>query len=227
MAIQIHRIPLGPTNCYLIRDAGTILVNAGTPDKSRKFSKALSRLSINPRDISLILLTHCHWGHMGSVAELKALTGAKVAIHQNGKDWVEREGLVTGPPPTTSLWGSLARATAARLLTATVSYPRTTVDLVLGDDEFSLSNYGINGTVLHTPGHSSDSVSLLLDTGDAFLGDLAMNGFPMRIGPGMPFFAEDVDAVREGWRLLLQKGAKTFYPAHGKPFAADRLRRLL
>ncbi|RLB06361.1 MAG: hypothetical protein DRG50_05685 [Deltaproteobacteria bacterium] len=70
-------------------------------------------------------------------------------------------------------------------------------------------------------------MSLLLDTGEAFVGDLAINGFPMRIGPGIPFFAEDIDMVRESWRLLLQRGAKTFYPAHGKPFATDRLGRFL
>ncbi|MFC2013454.1 hypothetical protein ACFLU8_00985 [Chloroflexota bacterium] len=48
-------------------------------------------------------------------------------------------------------------------------------------------------------------MSLLLDTGDAFVGDMAMNGLPMRIGPGMPIFAEDAGALRESWRLLLTK----------------------
>jgi len=70
-------------------------------------------------------------------------------------------------------------------------------------------------------------MSLLLDTGDAFVGDLAMNAFPMRIGPGMPIFAENVNALKESWRLLLSSGAKQIYPAHGKPFNADVLEKLL
>ncbi len=70
-------------------------------------------------------------------------------------------------------------------------------------------------------------MSLLLDTGDAFVGDLAMNGFPMRIGPGMPVFAEDVGAIQESWRLLLTNGAKWIHPAHGKPFKADELEKSL
>ena len=71
------------------------------------------------------------------------------------------------------------------------------------------------------------SVSVLLETGDAFVGDLAMNGLPMRIGPGLPIFAEDLQKVKESWQLLLDRGAKTVYPAHGKPFSADAIRRIL
>jgi len=90
MTVEIHRISLGLTNCYLIRDGGTILVDGGQPGKSQKFLKTLSRLSIEPQEVFLILLTHCHWDHIGSAAEIKTLTGAKVAIHRNGKDWWKR-----------------------------------------------------------------------------------------------------------------------------------------
>ncbi len=224
MTVAIHQIPLGITNCYLIRDKGTVLVDGGPPKNIRTFLKTLSSLAIEPREISLILLTHCHWDHIGSAAEIKTLTGAKLAIHRNGRDFMEKEGLKMVPPPATYLWGRLVRAATVRLPTAIAAYPRTTVDLVLGDDKFSLSDYGIDGSVIYTPGHSSDSVSLLLDTGEAFVGDLAMNGLPMRIGAGIPIFADDAGAVRESWRMLIDMGAKVFYPAHGKPFAADRLK---
>jgi glyoxylase-like metal-dependent hydrolase (beta-lactamase superfamily II) len=42
----------------------------------------------------------------------------------------------------------------------------------------------VPGKILCTPGHSSGSVSVLLDTGEAFVGDLAMNRFPLRLSPG-------------------------------------------
>ena len=57
----------------------------------------------------------------------------------------------------------------------------TPVDVVLEDEEFSMEPYGIQGRVLHTPGHSPGSMTLLLDSGEAFVGDLAMNGLPMRL----------------------------------------------
>jgi glyoxylase-like metal-dependent hydrolase (beta-lactamase superfamily II) len=54
-----------------------------------------------------------------------------------------------------------------------------------------------------------------------------MNGFPLRLTPGFPIFAEDMATLRESWRLLLAQGARMIYPAHGKPFKADIMRKAL
>jgi glyoxylase-like metal-dependent hydrolase (beta-lactamase superfamily II) len=107
-----------------------------------------------------------------------------------------------------------------------VHFPPASVDVVLGDKGLSLAEYGIPGRIFHTPGHSLGSLSVLLDTGDAFVGDLAMNEFPLRRSPGLPIFAEDLQKVRESWRLLLNEGAKTVYASHGKPFSAEVIRNL-
>lgn len=104
-----------------------------------------------------------------------------------------------------------------------VHIPATNVDLILGDEEFSLGEFGIAGKVIPTPGHSPGSVSILLETGDAFVGDLAMNAFPLRLSPGLPIFAEDLQKVKNSWKLLLDYGAKMIYPAHGSPFTAEKM----
>ena len=54
-----------------------------------------------------------------------------------------------------------------------------------------------------------------------------MSGFPLRIGPGLPIFAEDLQKVKESWNLLLDKGAKMIYPAHGNPFSAKIIRKVV
>ena len=108
-----------------------------------------------------------------------------------------------------------------------VHIPAADVDVVLGDEEFSLAEYEIPGKIIHTPGHSMGSVSVLLETGDAFVGDLAMNKFPLRFNLGLPIFTEDLRKVRESWKLLLDQGAETIYPAHGKPFSAEIIRKAL
>lgn len=87
--------------------------------------------------------------------------------------------------------------------------------------------FTIQGKVIHTPGHSSGSVSILLDTGEAFVGDLAVNKFPLRLTPGLPIFAEDWPKLIESWQKLLDLGVKTVYPAHGKAFSADIIREKL
>lgn len=102
--------------------------------------------------------------------------------------------------------------------------PAATVDVVVPDDGMSLEPYGVGGQVLHTPGHTPGSVSIVLDSGDAIVGDLAMNRVPLRLRPGLPIFAEDMSQVKRSIEKLLAAGAKVIYPAHGKPFQADVLK---
>jgi glyoxylase-like metal-dependent hydrolase (beta-lactamase superfamily II) len=108
-----------------------------------------------------------------------------------------------------------------------VHIPPTEVDLVLSDEGLSLTEYGVAGKIMYTPGHSSGSVSVLLDSGEAFVGDLAMNKLPMRRGPGLPVFAEDWAKVQESWTMLLEQGIQTVYPAHGEPFSIDIIKDAL
>jgi glyoxylase-like metal-dependent hydrolase (beta-lactamase superfamily II) len=224
MSLNIHPIKLGVSCCYVIKGQGTILIDGGAPKQARNFMKGIECLSINPKDIQLIVITHGHWDHIGSAKEIKETTGAKIALHRNEKDWLEKSLMPL--PPAVTLWGCIFAKIMAMFMPL-VHVPATNVDIVLGDEELSLVDYGIPGRIISTPGHSMGSVSVLLETGDTFVGDLAMNGFPMRIGPGLPIFAEDLQKVKRSWQLLLDKGAKTAYPAHGKPFSADAIRRAL
>ena len=129
-------------------------------------------------------------------------------------------------PRGVGLWGFMG-AFMIKFMISRATFPGVTVDLVLDDEEFQLGPWGISGKVLYTPGHTSGSMSVLLDNGQAFVGDLAMNGLPMRIGPGMPSFADDTNVIKKSWRVLLDKGAKQIYPAHGNPFSADVLAKAL
>ena len=69
-----------------------------------------------------------------------------------------------------------------------------------------LAERGLHGQFVHTPGHSDDSVSLLLDSGEVFTGDLTD---PRFIGP------EDRDVVMASWRRLGELGARTVHAGHG------------
>ena len=56
MGIDIHKIPLGVANCYVIKEEGAIMIDSGTPKKGKRFVKSLKKLSINPKDIKLIII---------------------------------------------------------------------------------------------------------------------------------------------------------------------------
>jgi len=223
MAVTIHPIKLGFDHCYVVQGEGAILIDGGSPNQAQRFVKAMATLHINPKSIGLIVITHGHWDHVGSARDIQEITGAKIAMHHREKEWLEKPMKVL--PPGVTLWGRIFKAIMSAFMPL-VHFPPANVDVVLGDEGLSLAEYGISGRILHTPGHSAGSVSVLLDTGDAFVGDLAMNEFPLRLGPGLPIFAEDSQKVRESWRLLLNEGAKMVYPSHGKPFSADVIRNL-
>ncbi len=69
-----------------------------------------------------------------------------------------------------------------------------------------LKRIGIDGEIIATPGHSDDSVTLILDEGAAFTGDLTNPA----LLPDDP-----TDLARQSWERILAKGATTVYPAHG------------
>jgi len=217
MAVDIFQIDLGFDQCYILKSEGVIAVDAGAPKKGKNFANGLERVSIHPQDVQLVVITHGHWDHVGSAGELKAITGAKLAMHRREAHWLEQS--LTPLPPGITLWGRIFISIHKKFLPL-IKIPPAEVDVTLGDEGLSLYGYGIPGRVLHTPGHSSGSVSVLLDTGEAFVGDLAMNKFPLRLSPGLPIFAENPAEVVRSWKLLLDHGASRVYPAHGKPFAA-------
>ncbi|MFC1900523.1 MBL fold metallo-hydrolase [Chloroflexota bacterium] len=222
--VEIYKLPYPACNCYLIKQDGLILIDAGPPNQVDRFLELLGEQAIEPQEISLMLMTHGHWDHIGSASDIKSLTGCEVAINYREKDWVEKA--LKPAPRGVGLWGSIG-ALMAKSMIARVTFPGVDVDLAVGDEDYNLEQWGVSGKVLYTPGHTSGSMSVLLDDGQAFIGDLAMSGFPMRIGPGMPPFAEDTNAIKESWKKLLDNGARYIYPAHGNPFSADVLAKAL
>jgi glyoxylase-like metal-dependent hydrolase (beta-lactamase superfamily II) len=221
---RIIPIALGFDTCYVLSGDGVIAIDAGQPNRCARFRRGLERAGIDPHDVQLILPTHGHWDHIGSARDMKSLTGAPVALHRNEVAWLE-QGLTPLPPGVTP-WGHVFIA-VHRLFLPFIKVPTTTVDVVLGDEQISLADYGIPGTIVPTPGHSSGSISVVLEGGDAFVGDLAMNKFPLTLSPSLPIFAEDIHVVVRSWRTLLGLGVKTIFPAHGPPFPADVMRRAI
>lgn len=103
--------------------------------------------------------------------------------------------------------------------------PRIKVDLVIDDNGLSLTNYGIPGKVVYTPGHSMGHVSILLDSGNALIGDMAMNDWYLRLTPGLPILADNIDMVVESWKKILPMGITRIYPAHGMDFSVDVMKK--
>jgi hydroxyacylglutathione hydrolase len=211
---------MGFDRCYLLQGEGVIMIDGGAPNRVSQFEEAMARIPVEPEEVQLIVITHGHFDHIGSARDVQKITGARIAMHHSDKDCLEQG--IKLVPLGVNTWGRVL----IKMLTPFLSWvhiPITEVDLVLGDDGLSLEEYGVPGKIIHTPGHSAGSVSVILETGEAFVGDLAMNQFPLGLGPGLPIFAEDIQTVKESWKLLLEEGAETVFPAHGKPFSVGSL----
>jgi glyoxylase-like metal-dependent hydrolase (beta-lactamase superfamily II) len=216
MGVEVYPLRLGLTRCYVIRDRGAILVDAGMPWQAGSFIRQLARTPVNPAEIRLIVLSHGHFDHAGSAAAIQRLTGAELAAHIADVDIVEGSR-ITKPTPQTR-WGATMWSALAPFMPALAARYSAHVDLTIGDDGRPLSDYGIAGRIVHTPGHTAGSLSVLLETGQAFVGCMAHSGPPFRAHPDLPIFADDPDQLRRSWEELIALGAQHVYPGHGDPF---------
>lgn len=221
MAFTFHRIPLGIDNCFLLRGERTIFIDGGAWGGASAFKRGLNQLGVDPKEIELILLTHGHWDHITSLGDVREMTGARVAIHHSDQFMVE-----TGEPPFpagVNTYGKIMSWSAKSLLN--LKLPKIKVDDVIDDNGMSLHEYGIPGMVVHTPGHSMGHVSIILDSGEAFVGDMAMNSWFLRLTPGLPILADDINMVVQSWKKILPMGIKRIYPAHGMDFPVEVIQK--
>ena len=205
------------------------MVNAGGKNKTPALKKALKNIEVEPNDIELIVITHGHPDHTASAKDFKELTGAKIAMHQFDKHCLETgEWNKTHLPKTAkgSMWGCFW----SKITNPFFEHEEITpcaVEVSVGNNGLPLKDYGISGRIVYTHGHTKGLVSVVLDSGEAFVGDLAMNKFPLRLNAGLPTLAEDIVAVRDSLTHLLELNVTTIYPGHGKPFPMKIIKEYL
>ena len=186
----MDKLKYGNTNTFFIRgDQGGLLIDTDYAGTLPSFYKAMKNAGIRMTDIKYVLATHYHPDHMGLIGqlveqgiELLLVDVQKESVHFSDKIF-ERDKLSY----------SVINEADAMLITCEES-------------RNVLSQIGISGEILHTPSHSADSISLIMDDGACFVGDLD----PLE-------YLEAYDKNKElknDWDLIMCHNPKTIFFAH-------------
>jgi hydroxyacylglutathione hydrolase len=195
----LHR-EVGPLacNCYVVGDAATrraIVIDPGG-DADELAAEIVAR----DLTITAIVATHAHFDHVLAAEKLREATGAAFHLHRDDRpllDWLGPSmemflGIAGHEPPEVD------------------SDAPEGDGLVAGEIEFE---------ILHTPGHSPGSISLV--TADAlFSGDTLFAGSVGRTDLPGGDTQQLVDAVRA--KLFALDDGLSVYPGHGPPTTIER-----
>lgn len=188
---MITKLKYGNTNTFFIRGIhGGLLVDTDYAGTLPAFYRAIKEKNIRLSDISHVMATHYHPDHMGLISELMKqnirllLPDIQEPYIHFSDEIFEREKRLNYQP--------INRNDA--------------VIIRLDESRTFLKNMGIMGEIILTPSHSKDSVSLILDSGECFVGDLE----PMEYLDG---YGHN-ESLQKDWRLITSHSPKIIYYAH-------------
>lgn len=197
MKEEITELKYSNTNTYLIEgERGTILFDTGWAGTFPAFCAELGRLGKKLGNIDHVVISHFHPDHYGIAQEI-ADKGPVILACDVQKEYLHASDAVFAKDRRIRFYP--IRDEKVRLIS-------------LAESRRVLAESGIDGELLHTPGHSDDSISLWLDKGDLFVGDL---------NPLYELELHDGTEIGKSWDKLLTLKPKTVYYGHAKTTILD------
>ncbi|MDE7294742.1 MAG: MBL fold metallo-hydrolase [Oscillospiraceae bacterium] len=187
---MITKLKYGNTNTFLVHGSrGSLLIDTDFAGTLPLFFRELGKNSLKISDISYVIATHYHPDHMGLVSELTEL-GVKLLLADTQYEYVHFSDEIFGK---------------AKMDYAPVNESEAVVISCPESRKF-LQGLGINGEIISTPSHSGDSISVILDIGECFVGDLE----PMEF---LEAYEENIP-LKNDWELIKSYAPKTVYYGH-------------
>ena len=179
---------------YWVVSAGRnrLLVDLGWPGRAAALLANLERMGVPLAELRYGLATHYHIDHAGAAQDLK-LRGVPLLVMQEQVHAIP-----------------LMKHSVKPVDNYTEITTHDNVVISSAESRSFLRRLGMEGEILPTPGHSDDSVTLVLDVGCAFTGDLTMERM---VGQ------ENPEVVMRSWQLLRDRHVTTIYPGHGAPYS--------
>jgi glyoxylase-like metal-dependent hydrolase (beta-lactamase superfamily II) len=189
MAHSIVNVGYRSTNFWVVSiGRSRLLIDLGWWGMFDALAANLSRMDIPLREITHGVATHYHGDHAGAAQDLK----------NAGMQLIVAEEQVASIP--------LMARHAKPADNYTLIQPEGNLVVSCVSSRALFASLGIEGQLVPTPGHSVDSVSVLLDSGEVFTGDLTWPTFATE---------ETMETVQLSWSRLRALGALTVYAGHG------------
>jgi glyoxylase-like metal-dependent hydrolase (beta-lactamase superfamily II) len=205
------------TKVYVLTDRDRVVViDAATPGRATAVWRHLDSLGYAPEAVDEIWLTHGDIDHMGSVAALKARSGAKVLAHYADAPLVDgradRElGTLPGAPTGQKLFNWIVHQI----------YQPTEVDRPVREGD----NLG-GWQVVHVPGHTMGSVCFYHPARKlAIVGD-ALNHKRGKLGAPPRMFTADMAQAHASIRKITELDFDVCCFGHGPPLMNNARRRV-
>lgn len=222
MEIRIHDIGNYALRNYLLETPlGWIAIDSGYAGGLDRYLKRFSALA--PIDaIRYVFLTHSHNDHAGFLGELLEKTGAHLIASEQSLPRLASG--VNAMPQGTGFLSPGIRLLSRMMRNSTFPpvLPDSSAHIISGEGDQPLLAAGLPIRILQLPGHTADSIALLLEeTGDLFCGDAAARFFlaPKR----QSILIEDLPEFQRSWDRMLAVHPTRIYPSHGNPFSPEDL----
>jgi glyoxylase-like metal-dependent hydrolase (beta-lactamase superfamily II) len=187
--MNIVNVGYDSTNYYLLEiKGGKLLIDCGWPGTLPKFMAELKRKGVVIKEIKYLLVTHFHPDHAGITQELKKLE-IKLILLESQVNFI-------------APFGDFFKGKNLPYIEITQN---DNFVLKFEDSRIFLAGIGLDGEIISTPGHSDDSVTLILDEGFAFTGDLHP-----RI-----MVSDEYHVTQQSWDKIYQHKITRIFPAHG------------
>ena len=192
------RLKYGNTNTFYVPGKpGGLLIDTDYAGTLQAFFRALKTNHLELNNISYVLPTHCHPDHVGLIGELQKL-GVRLLL-------IDKQ-LATVHFPD----GIFRRDRHLRYVPID---EKQAAIISCGVSREFLRSIGIEGEIISTSSHSKDSISVILDCGDCFVGDLE----PFEYLGGY----ENNLQLQKDWSLIMSRKPKRIFYAHANEIILD------
>jgi len=209
IAPGVHHLPISIVNAYLLVEPdGLTLIDAGMPGNDKRILKYVAGLGRSPRDLKRILITHSDGDHAGSVAALKAATGARVYASA-----IEARAIASGAASRPLVPQNILERLVFALTASMFRFPPAQADEFLTNGQVLpvLGGLHVIETFGHTPGHVS---FWLPSAGVLFVGDSVV-AWRNRLATSHGANTWDAAKAKAATRTQAALGAKIVCSGHG------------